>query len=85
MTRSYRIQQKGGPGHATLIVGPAIYQPSLIVATIVHFDEGDPKLSPFFSSTQDAEDAKKAAEAWVRRALFADFDITPKREWDESA
>jgi hypothetical protein len=82
MLNTYALQEKNGTRSATLFVSPAEYQTMLIVANVVYFDEGGAmQISPPFPSTRDADEAKGAAERWVKRTLFPDFTVTlrPKR------
>ena len=81
MTRSYEIVPQDKKRSATLIVGPAVYQSVLFVASVLyHDDNGDMRLMSF-GSAESAEDAAAKARAWIHQKLFKEFTEKLHREW----
>ncbi len=73
MSVSYEIVSQDKKRSATLIVGPAVYQPVLFVANVLYHDEDGEMKAPAFPSTKSADDAAAQARTWIRQNLFPVF------------
>lgn len=81
MTRSYEIVSQDKKRSAKLIVGPAVYDSALFVASVLYHDENGDMRLPSFASARDADDAATKARTWIRQKLFPNFTEKLHREW----